>query len=121
MPIFSSFRKKIIICEKGKFDYVDIGNGCWRPNGDNFEMLVTVLSVFVTNILYSLKLASSTNIQKMSPISKFCQQHWKIVTNIYVAVKLIIQTMNSICYSKAFRIIKIIIALSMRKAVFEKI
>ena len=30
--------------------------------GDNFEMLVTVLTVFVTNILYFLTLASGTNI-----------------------------------------------------------
>ena len=39
--------------------------------GDIFEMLVTVLADFVANILYILALAS-TNIQKMSPISKFC-------------------------------------------------
>ena len=40
--------------------------------GDNFEMLVTVLPVFVTNILYLLTLASGPNIQKKFPISKFC-------------------------------------------------
>ena len=57
--------------------------------GDNFEMLVTVLADFATNILYLLALASGTNIQKMSPISKFCQQHPKIVTNIYVAPSVI--------------------------------
>ena len=37
--------------------------------GENFKMLVTVLVISVTNILYLLKLALSTNIQKMSPIS----------------------------------------------------
>ena len=37
--------------------------------GENFKMLVTVLAISVTNILYLLKLALSTNIQKMSPIS----------------------------------------------------
>ena len=61
---------------------------CWwrmlktKYVGDNFEMLVTVVADFVTNILYLLALASGTNIQKMSPISKFCHQHPKIVTNI---------------------------------------
>ena len=35
--------------------------------GDNFQMLVTVLTVFVINILYHLTLASGTNIQKLSP------------------------------------------------------
>ena len=49
---------------------------------DNFVMLVTVLAVFVTNILYHSTLASGTNVQKMSPISKFCHQHTNIVTNI---------------------------------------
>ena len=53
--------------------------------GDNFDMLVTVLAVFVTNIAYLSQLPSGTNIQKMSPISKFRYQHQKIVTNIYVA------------------------------------
>ena len=62
---------------------------CWwrmletKYVGDNFEMLVTeMLADFVTNILYLLALASGTNIQKMSPISKFCNQHPKIFTNI---------------------------------------
>jgi len=50
--------------------------------GDNFEMLVTVLTDFVTNILFLLPFTSGTNIQKISPISKFCHQHPKIVTNI---------------------------------------
>ena len=45
-------------------------------------MLVTVLAVFVTNILYLSSLAPGTNIQKMSPISKLCHQHPKIVTKI---------------------------------------
>ena len=78
---------------------------CWRRMletkyvGDNFEMLVTVLAHFVTNILFLLLLASGTNIEKMSPISKFCHQHkvtniksptstchqHRLVTNIYVA------------------------------------
>ena len=49
---------------------------------DDFEMLVTVLAIFVTSILYLLTLVSGTNIQKRSPISKFCHQHPKIVTNI---------------------------------------
>ena len=46
---------------------------CWwrmletKCVGDTFEMLVTVLVVFVTNILYLLTSASSTNSQKMSP------------------------------------------------------
>ena len=34
-------------------------------DGDNFEMLVTVLVVFITNILYRSTLASGTNNQKM--------------------------------------------------------
>ena len=61
---------------------------CWwrmletKYVGDNFEMLVTVLADFVTNILYLLALASGTNIQKMSPILKFRHQHPQIVTNI---------------------------------------
>ena len=37
--------------------------------GDNFKMLVTVLTISVTNILYVLTLALDTNIQKMSPRS----------------------------------------------------
>ena len=51
--------------------------------GNNFDMLVTVLAVFVINILYILSLASTTNIQKMSLIFKFHHQHPKIVTNIH--------------------------------------
>ena len=51
--------------------------------GDNFQMLVTVWALFVAKILYLLTLASSINIQKMSPISKFSHQH-PLVTNIYV-------------------------------------
>ena len=51
---------------------------CWwrilgtKCVGDTFEMLVTVLVVFVTNILYLLTLASDTRNQKMLTISKFC-------------------------------------------------
>ena len=61
---------------------------CWwrmletKCVGDNFEILVTALAVFVTNILYHSTLASGTNVQKMSPISKFCHQHPKIFTDI---------------------------------------
>ena len=61
---------------------------CWwrmletKCVGDNFEMLVTVLAVFVTNIFYLLTLGSGTNIQNVSSISKFHHQHQKIVTNI---------------------------------------
>ena len=56
--------------------------------GQIFEMLVTVLAVFVTNIVYLLTLASGTDIQKMPPkdatnIKKNCHQHK--VTNIFVA------------------------------------
>ena len=74
---------------------------CWwrmlktKCVGDNCEMLVTVLAIFVTKILYLPTLSSGINIQKMSPISKFCHQHQKLsptwsrqhrlVTNIYVA------------------------------------
>jgi len=50
--------------------------------GDNFEMLVTNLTVFVTNSLYLFTLALGTNIQKTSPISQFCQQHLKHVINM---------------------------------------
>ena len=46
---------------------------------------MTVLAVFVTNIRYLLTIAMGTNIQNMSPISKFCHQHPTIVTDIYVA------------------------------------
>ena len=61
-----------------KFDWAtsilvtDVGD---ESVGDNLEMLMTVLAVFV-NILYLLTLASGTNIQKMLPDwrhkSKFC-------------------------------------------------
>lgn len=50
--------------------------------GDNFETLVTILAVFNTNILDFLTLASGTNIQHMSPISKFCHKHPKSTTSI---------------------------------------
>ena len=52
--------------------------------GDNFEMFVTVLAIFVTNILYHSTLALDTNIQNtcMSSISKFRHKYPKIVTNI---------------------------------------
>ena len=50
--------------------------------GDNYEMLVTVLAILVTNIHYLFTLASGTNIPKMSPTSKFGYEHPKIVTNV---------------------------------------
>ena len=40
-----------------------------------------VLAVLVINIRFNWILASSTNILKMSPRSKICHQHFKIVTN----------------------------------------
>ena len=70
---------------------------CWwrmletKCVGDNFEILVTVLAVFVTNILNLLTLASGTNIQKCPNIEiwsskpKHCRQHKG--TNIYVATR----------------------------------
>ena len=42
--------------------------------GDNFEILVTDLAVFATNILYLLTQASGTNIQR-------CHQYRNSVTN----------------------------------------
>ena len=44
-------------------------------------MLVTVLAVFVTNILYLSTLSLGTNIQKMSPKPKNCHQHIVINTH----------------------------------------
>ena len=49
--------------------------------GDNFEMLVTVLTILVTNISYFWTWASGTKIQKLLLSSKFCHQHQKIVAN----------------------------------------
>ena len=49
--------------------------------GENYKMLVTVLAVLVTNIYYLFTLASGTNIQKMSPTSKFCHQQPKNFTS----------------------------------------
>ena len=46
------------------------------------KMLVTVVALLITNIHYRFTLASGTNILKMSPTSKFCQQHSKINTNV---------------------------------------
>ena len=67
--------------------------------GENFEMLVTVLAIFVTNILYLLTLESGANIEKivtnieiLSITSKNC--HQDKVTNIYVA-GLTIKNFNS--------------------------
>ena len=50
--------------------------------GGNFEIWVTVLAVFVISILFLLTWVSSTNIQKMSPISLFYHQDQKIVNNV---------------------------------------
>ena len=54
------------------FSTIQKNRCCYAYVGDNFEMLMMVLSIFV---IYLLTLASGTNIQKMSPISKCCQQH----------------------------------------------
>ena len=48
---------------------------------DNFKMLLTVLAFLVNNLHYLFTLASGTNIQKMSPTSKFSHQHSQIFTN----------------------------------------
>ena len=48
--------------------------------GDNSKMLV--MAMFVTNIHYLFTLALDTNIQKMSPKSKFCHQHSKIFAKL---------------------------------------
>jgi len=63
--------------------YVDVGDGYWRRNVlvTIFKMLVTFLAISVTSTTPLLTLASSTDIQKMSPRSYFCRQHSKIVTN----------------------------------------
>ena len=45
---------------------------------DKFKMLVTVLTILVTNIHYAL--SSDFIFQKMSPTSKFSDQHLEIVT-----------------------------------------
>ena len=58
-------------------------NRCWwrmlvtKCVGD-FKMLATVS---VSNIHYLITLALGTKIQRMSPTSKFCHQHPKIVIN----------------------------------------
>ena len=46
------------------------------------SMLVTVFAILVININYPLTLASGADIQKLSPRSKFCDQHPKIVANL---------------------------------------
>ena len=77
---------------------------CWwrmlktKCVGDNFEILVTVLAVFVTNILCCLTLASGTYIQKMSPISKCCHQQPKIVIYIKSPTCTCHQHLCSLCY-----------------------
>ena len=44
--------------------HIDVGD---ESVGDNYKMLVTVLTVLVTNIHYFYTLAPGINIQKMSP------------------------------------------------------
>ena len=45
-----------------------------KCDGDNFEMLVTILAVFVTNVLDFLTQTSGTNIQKdVTNIEKYHQ------------------------------------------------
>ena len=46
-----------------------------------YKMLVTGFAGLVTNILYRFTLASGTNIQKMSPTSKFSHQHQQFVNS----------------------------------------
>ena len=62
--------------------FVDLRQCWWRMLktkcvGDKFEILMTVSSVFVINILYLLTLASDTNIQR-------CHQYRNSVINIEV-------------------------------------
>ena len=52
--IIKQYGELAFSCQKNQFSgilkgYVDVGDGCWRRN-----VLVTVLAVFVTNILYFL-------------------------------------------------------------------
>ena len=61
---------------------------CWWRNmlqnicvGDNFKMLVTVLTISVTIIYYLFTFESGANIQKMSPASKFSHPHRQMGTN----------------------------------------
>ena len=56
-------------------------HGCWWRNVLVYKMLVTILVNWVTNIHYRFASTSGTDIQKMSPRSKFCHQHPKIVNN----------------------------------------
>ena len=50
-------------------------------DGDSYKILDTFLANLITNILYLFTLASSTNIQMMSPTSKFGHHHRQFVTN----------------------------------------
>ena len=53
--------------------------------GDNLEMLLTILTVIVTNILYLSIFASDTDIQKMS--SAFtCHQHLCSFKNVFYSL-----------------------------------
>ena len=60
--------------------------------GDNYKMLVTALTIMVTNIHYIFTSASGKNIQNMLPRSKICHQHPKIVANFntYITVTQVI-------------------------------
>ena len=76
----------------------DVGDemGWWQLHdvGDNFMRLVTVLVIWIIHYLFTL--ASSTNIQKMSPRSKFCHQHPKIVNNLKSSISLSLRCWSSI-------------------------
>ena len=55
---FSRWTTSMLVTDPSRM----LGTNCV---GDNFEMLVTVLTIFVFNILYLLTLVLWTNIQKM--------------------------------------------------------
>ena len=57
--------------------YIHVGDGSMLVT----EILVTVLAILDTNVNYIFTLAPGTNIQEMSPTSKFCQQNPKIGAN----------------------------------------
>ena len=60
----------------------NVGDECVA---ENFKILVTVLTVFVTNIMYLLIKASGINIEISSLTPENCYQH-SLVTNIYVVL-----------------------------------
>ena len=61
-------------------------NQCWgrmlvtKCAGENFQLLVTILAILDTKIHYLFTLELVTNIQKVSPSSKYCHQLAKNVT-----------------------------------------